>query len=81
MGGGGGLRFEGGLLFLFYFLLLGRTSLWWDNIRNGVSLDEEWRQNFRMSRTNLQKLTDELEPQLIRNDTAMRKSVDVITQV
>lgn len=60
---------------------LGRTSLWWDNIRNGVALDDEWRQNFRMSKPSLEKLALELSPQLIRNNTNMRKSVDVLTQV
>ena len=27
----------------------GRTSAWWDNFINGTMIEEEWRENFRMS--------------------------------
>ena len=33
-----------------FWIRPGRTSLWWDNFLNGVMLEEEWKENFRMSR-------------------------------
>ena len=33
-----------------YCVKPGRTSLWWENVLNGLSTDEEWKINFRMSR-------------------------------
>ena len=38
----------------------GRTSLWWDNLRTRLSIEEEWKENFRMSRNISFKLCDEL---------------------
>ena len=38
----------------------GITSLWWDSLRTGVTVDEEWKGNFRMSRSSFFKLYDEL---------------------
>ena len=58
----------------------GRTSLWWDNIRNGVSC-EEYKENFRMSKENFSSLCEELRPYIERKDTVMRKAIDVETQV
>ena len=40
----------------------GRTSAWWDNFINGTMIEEEWRENFRMSKTSLLKLAEELRP-------------------
>ena len=33
-----------------------RTSAWWDSYVNEVVVPEEWQENFRMPRKNLQKL-------------------------
>ena len=27
----------------------GRTSAWWDNFMNGIVLEQEWKENFRLS--------------------------------
>ncbi len=59
----------------------GRTSLWWDNFLNGVMLEEEWREYFRMSRVNFFNLAGLLRPYIKRQDTVMRKPVTVETQV
>ncbi len=59
----------------------GRTSLLWDNFLNGVMLEEEWRENFRMSRVNFFNLAGLLRPYIKRQDTVMRKPVTVETQV
>ena len=40
----------------------GRTSAWWGNFVVGIMIEEEWRENFRMSRGSLYKLADELRP-------------------
>ena len=29
----------------------GRTSAWWDNFINGTMIEEEWKENFRMSKS------------------------------
>ena len=42
----------------------GRTSAWWDNFVNEVVVAEEWRENFRMSRRNLLKLSELLRPHI-----------------
>ena len=59
----------------------GRTSLWWDNIRNGISLVEDYKANFRMGKTNFVKLSEELRPYLEKKETVMRKPIDVETQL
>ena len=41
----------------------------------------EWKENFRMSRANLENLAMELKPYLQKQDTVMRNAVDVFTQV
>ena len=43
---------------------LGRTDLWWQNIRHGVLPESCWRKNFRMSRNDFYTLLDEIEPYL-----------------
>lgn len=59
----------------------GRTSAWWDNIRNGISLPEEYKDNFRMRRESFEKLCEELRPFITRRQTVMRKPIDAETQV
>lgn len=44
-------------------------------------IEEEWRENFRMSRGSLYKLADELRPYIEGKRTIMRTPVDVIKQV
>ena len=59
----------------------GRTSLWWDNLRGGVAVDEEWKENFRMSKSSFFKLCDELRPHLEKKATIMWSPIDVEKQV
>ena len=59
----------------------GRTSAWWDNFMNNVMLDDEWRENFRMSKVNFFKLCDELKPYLTKTTTNMSKAVPVEKQI
>ena len=40
----------------------GRTSVWWDNIVAGIAVEEEWKENFRMSRAPLVALAERLRP-------------------
>ena len=39
---------------------LGRASVWWDNFVARKVVEEEWRENFRMSRTSLYALAVKL---------------------
>ena len=64
-----------------FWIRPGRTSTWWDNIRNGKSVCEEYKENFRMCKKNFEKLCDELRPYITLKTTNMRKPVDVETQV
>ena len=59
----------------------GRTSAWWDNFINGTMIEEEWRENFRMSKTSLLKLAEELRPYIEGKENIMRCHVDVVKQV
>ncbi|XP_033970360.1 putative nuclease HARBI1 [Trematomus bernacchii] len=59
----------------------GRSSSWWDNFVNGVVVDEEWRENFRMSRASVVALTEELCPYIERQTTTMRAPIDPLKRV
>ena len=59
----------------------GRTSLWWNNLRTGVSVDVEWKENFRMSKSSFLKLCDELRPHIEKQTTVMRSPINVEKQV
>lgn len=59
----------------------GRTSAWWDNFVSGVVAPEEWRENFRMSRSALVDLSDRLRPHVEGATTNMRRPVDVLKKV
>ena len=59
----------------------GRTCLWWENFLNGVVLEEEWKENFRMSRINFYNLAGLLRPYIERKVTVMREPVSVETQL
>ena len=58
----------------------GRTSARRDNFDNGTMI-EEWRENFRMSKTSLLKLAEELRPYVVGKETIMLSPVDVVKQV
>ena len=59
----------------------GRTSTWWDNFMNNVMLDDEWPENFRLSKVNFVKLCEELRAYLNKKTTNMRKPVSVEKQI
>ena len=59
----------------------GRTSAWWDNFVGEIVIQEEWRENFRMSRSSLYELADQLRPYIEGRTTIMRAPVDVVKQV
>ncbi|XP_046864305.1 uncharacterized protein LOC124458306 [Xenia sp. Carnegie-2017] len=59
----------------------GRTSAWWDNFVRQTVIEEEWCENFRMSRRSLHELADELRPYIEGKTTIMRSPVDVVKQV
>ena len=45
-----------------YWVRPGKTKLWWSNFLNGIVLDEEWKENFRMSKQNFFNLAGLLRP-------------------
>ena len=59
----------------------GRTRAWWDKFINGTMIEEEWRENFKMSKTSLLKLAEELRPYIERKETIMRSPLDVVKHV
>ena len=59
----------------------GRTSLWWDNFMTGTMIDEEWRENFRMSKESFMRLCDLLRPFLEKQSTHLRKTIEVEKRV
>ncbi|XP_030594603.1 putative nuclease HARBI1 [Archocentrus centrarchus] len=59
----------------------GRTSKWWDNFVADVVDGDEWRENFRMSKTSLVALCEELRPYIDGENTTMRAPVDALTKV
>ena len=64
-----------------FWIRPGRTSLWWDNFLNGIVLEEEWKENFRMSRVSFFNLVGLLRPYIERQVTIMHNPVSVETQV
>lgn len=59
----------------------GRTSSWWNNFKDDIVLEEEWRENFRMSKATFYKLCNELRPYLQKQRTNMREPLAVDTRV
>ena len=43
-----------------FWIRPGRTSAWWDNFVSQTVVPEEWKENFRMPRSSLLKLSEEL---------------------
>ena len=44
-------------------------------------IEEEWRENFRMSKTSLLRLAEELRPYIEGEETIVRSPVDIVKQV
>ena len=59
----------------------GRSSVWWDNFVARIVVEEEWRENFRMSRNSLYALAFKLRPYIEGKETRMRSPIDVVKKV
>ena len=59
----------------------GRTQVWWQNFLNNIVVDEEWKENFIMTKNTFMELCEELRGHLQKNDTHLREALDVETQV
>lgn len=64
-----------------YWVRPGRTNAWWIGIKFGLAVQEEWKENFRMSRESFYKLVDKLRPFIEKQVTRMRVPVSADTQV
>ena len=52
-----------------------RSNHWWEHVVNEEFDEEEWMQNFRMSRVTFTMLCDELRPYSSKKDTRLRKCI------
>ena len=59
----------------------GRSKIWWENFINDKVVNEEWKENFRMSKPNFMKLCNLLRPYIEKETTRFRKPLTVQTQV
>uniref|UniRef100_A0A1X7UYC9 Nuclease HARBI1 n=1 Tax=Amphimedon queenslandica TaxID=400682 RepID=A0A1X7UYC9_AMPQE len=64
-----------------YWVRPGRTNAWWIGIKVNLAVQEEWKENFRMSRESFYKLVDKLRPFIEKQVTRMRVPVSADTQV
>nr|XP_055052491.1 putative nuclease HARBI1 [Misgurnus anguillicaudatus] len=64
-----------------FWIRPGRTSSWWDNFFNGVVVEDEWRENFRMSKASLVALSEELSPYIEGQTTNMRAPITTLKRV
>lgn len=53
----------------------GRTSLWWDKLLNGDTLEEEWTKNLRMTRNDFLHLVDQLRMDIEPDSNPVRDSL------
>ena len=60
-----------------YWVRPGKDRYWWENFASRKVVEEEWRENFRMSRETFQILCAELHPYIFKNDTRFRNAVPV----
>ena len=59
----------------------GRSNEWWSNFLAQKVIDEEWKENFRLSRENFYRLCHELQPFLVKKWSKFRKRSSVETQL
>ncbi|XP_057290872.1 uncharacterized protein LOC130613562 [Hydractinia symbiolongicarpus] len=64
-----------------YWVKPGRTSIWWKNFLFNKVVNNDWKECFRMSKTNFSKLCNLLRPFIFKQTTVMRAAISVETQV
>ena len=64
-----------------FWIKPGRTLAWWDSFSSNIVPPEEWKDNFRMSRSSFYALCDQLAPYLEDQSTIMRQPVEVDRKV
>ena len=64
-----------------FWIKPGRTQAWWVSFVNNVVPPEEWKENFRMSRSTFLSLCQTMKPHIERQNTHMRQPVEVERQV
>lgn len=65
----------------WFWIEPGRTQSWWDSFANNVVPPEEWKENFKVSRTTFFSLYETLRPHVEQQSTRMRSPVEVERQV
>ena len=50
----------------------GRTEIWWQNVLNGLMLEDEWISNFRMSREDFMALEEQLRLYIRSSESSFR---------
>ena len=50
----------------WFWVRPGRTSAWWDNMMDNVTLASKWKGNFTISRPSFMELWEDLRPQVKR---------------
>ena len=55
-----------------YWVKPGRTSLWWENLMNGLLTEEEWKNKLRKSRNDFFYLVDLLKPDIDTTNPVFR---------
>ena len=64
-----------------YWVRPGKDRYWWENFALRKVVEEEWRENFRMSRETFQVLWEEINLYIFKNDTRFRNAVPVDKQI
>ena len=64
-----------------FWIRPGRSNEWWSTFLAQKVIDEEWKENFRLSRENLYRLCHELQTFLVKTCTKVRKPLSVETQL
>ena len=55
----------------------GRGCLWWDNVLSGFAVDQEWIENFQMSRKSFEELCQLIGPSIVKQNIRFRNAVPV----
>ena len=64
-----------------FWIRPGRCGVWWSNFQSRITLLEEWKENFRMSKQTFDVLCHQLRPFISKKFTQMRAPVSVEAQV